>query len=175
MAIPHKLRLFSCFVNGDNYLGKVTSFTRPKLSRKVEDYQGGGMLGAVGVDLGLEAGALDSTIVFGGVIKALFLEYGAEIDGTRLRFAGEYFTDGESQLVEVELRGRFTELDGGDSKQGEDTEESYTFKSTYYKFSIDDQPIIEIDLLNFIYKKNGQNMFRTASPPPLVWAIDNLS
>ncbi|MEH2760966.1 phage major tail tube protein, partial [Klebsiella pneumoniae] len=36
---------------------------------------------------------------------------------------------------------------------------SYTFKSTYYKFSIDDQPIIEIDLLNFIYKKNGQNMF----------------
>ncbi|WP_427925600.1 phage major tail tube protein, partial [Stenotrophomonas maltophilia] len=50
MAIPHKLRLFSCFVNGDNYLGKVTSFTRPKLSRKVEDYQGGGMLGAVGVD-----------------------------------------------------------------------------------------------------------------------------
>ncbi|HBT6881133.1 TPA: phage major tail tube protein, partial [Klebsiella pneumoniae] len=104
-------------------------------------------------------GALDSTIVFGGVIKALFLEYGAEIDGTRLRFAGEYFTDGESQLVEVELRGRFTELDGGDSKQGEDTEESYTFKSTYYKFSIDDQPIIEIDLLNFIYKKNGQNMF----------------
>lgn len=105
MAIPHKLRLFSCFVNGDNYLGKVTSFTRPKLSRKVEDYQGGGMLGAVGVDLGLEAGALDSTIVFGGVIKALFLEYGAEIDGTRLRFAGEYFTDGESQLVEVSCAG----------------------------------------------------------------------
>ena len=106
MAIPHKLRLFSCFVNGDNYLGKVTSFTRPKLSRKVEDYQGGGMLGAVGVDLGLEAGALDSTIIFGGVIKALFLEYGAEIDGTRLRFAGEYFTDGESQLVEVETQNR---------------------------------------------------------------------
>lgn len=105
MAIPHKLRLFSCFVNGDNYLGKVTSFTRPKLSRKVEDYQGGGMLGAVGVDLGLEAGALDSTIVFGGVIKALFLEYGAEIDGTRLRFAGEYFTDGESQLVEWSCAG----------------------------------------------------------------------
>ena len=53
MAVPHKLRLFSCFVNSDNYLGKVTSFTRPKLSRKIEDYQGGGMLGAVGVDLGL--------------------------------------------------------------------------------------------------------------------------
>ena len=159
MAVPHKLRLFSCFINGDNYLGKVTSFTRPKLSRKVEDYQGGGMLGAVGVDSALMLARWIPRLYFGGVIKALFLEFGAEIDGTRLRFAGEYYTDGDSQLVEVELRGRFTELDGGDSKQGEDTEESYTFKSTYYKFSIDDQPIIEIDLLNFIYKKNGQNMF----------------
>lgn len=72
MAIPHKLRLFSCFVNGDNYLGKVTSFTRPKLSRKVEDYQGGGMLGAVGVDLGLEAGALDSTIVLAASLRLCF-------------------------------------------------------------------------------------------------------
>lgn len=159
MAVPHKLRLFSCFINGDNYLGKVTSFTRPKLSRKVEDYQGGGMLGAVGVDLGLGCWRAGFHDCIWRVIKALFLEFGAEIDGTRLRFAGEYYTDGDSQLVEVELRGRFTELDGGDSKQGEDTEESYTFKSTYYKFSIDDQPIIEIDLLNFIYKKNGQNMF----------------
>lgn len=159
MAVPHKLRLFTCFVNGDNQIGKVTSFTRPKLSRKLEDYQGGGMIGAVGVDLGLDTGALDSSIEFGGVIKALFLEYGADIDGTRLRFAGEYYTDGDSQLVEVELRGRFTELDGGDSKQGENTVEKYTFKSTYYKFSIDDKPIIEIDLLNFIYKKDGKNIY----------------
>jgi P2 family phage contractile tail tube protein len=117
MAIPHKLRLFSCFVNGDNYLGKVTSFTRPKLSRKMRTIR------AVACwvrSVLISALRLARWIppLFGGVIKALFLEYGAEIDGTRLRFAGEYFTDGESQLVEVELRGRFTELDGGDSKQG---------------------------------------------------------
>ena len=73
MAVPHKLRLFTCFVNGDNQIGKVTSFTRPKLSRKLEDYRGGGMIGSVGADLGLDAGALDSSIEFGGVIKALFL------------------------------------------------------------------------------------------------------
>lgn len=158
MAVPHKLRLFSCFVNGDNYIGKVTSFTRPKLSRKTEDFQGGGMLGSVAVDLGLDPGALDSSVEFGGLIKKLLLEYGATIDGTRLRFVGEYFTDGESLLVEVELRGRFIEMDGGESKQGEDTTETYTFKSTYYKMSIDDQPVTEIDLLNFIYKVDGKNM-----------------
>ncbi|MGT3309510.1 phage major tail tube protein, partial [Yersinia enterocolitica] len=25
MAVPHKLRLFTCFVNGSNCIGKVTS------------------------------------------------------------------------------------------------------------------------------------------------------
>lgn len=159
MAVPHILRLFTCFINGDNYIGKVTSFTRPKLSRKTEDFQGGGMIGAVAVDLGLEAGALDSTVEFGGVIRELFLAYGADIDGTTLRFVGNYYTDDSDILVEVELRGRFIELDGGDSKQGEATSEKYTFKSTYYKLSFDDKPIWEIDLLNFIYKKNGKEIY----------------
>ncbi|HBR1366670.1 TPA: phage major tail tube protein [Klebsiella pneumoniae] len=159
MAVPHKLRLFTLFVNGDNYIGKVTSFTRPKLTRKTEDFQGGGMMGSVAVDLGLDSGAMEATAEFGGVIKSLLLEYGADIDGTRLRFAGEYYTDGDSQLIEVELRGRFTDFDGGESKQGEDTTETYTFKATYYKMTIDDKDVIEIDLLNFIYKKDGKNMF----------------
>ncbi|HDZ1101288.1 TPA: phage major tail tube protein, partial [Klebsiella pneumoniae] len=46
MAIPKKLRLFTLFVDGENYIGKVPSVTLPKLTRKTEDYQGGGMLGA---------------------------------------------------------------------------------------------------------------------------------
>ncbi|HBW8107392.1 TPA: phage tail protein, partial [Klebsiella pneumoniae] len=48
MAIPKKLRLFTLFVDGENYIGKVPSVTLPKLTRKTEDYQGGGMLGAAG-------------------------------------------------------------------------------------------------------------------------------
>ena len=33
-------------------------------------------------------------------------KYGGTIDGTLLRFAGEYYTDAESDLYEVEMRGR---------------------------------------------------------------------
>lgn len=158
MAIPGKLRLFTCFVNGTNNIGRVTSVTLPKLTRKTEDYQGGGMMGSVAVDLGLDSGALDATMVIGGVVQDLLLEYGNDIDETLLRFAGEYYTAGESQLVEVEMRGRFTEIDGGESKQGDDTTVTYAVKNTYYKLSIDDKPIFEFDLLNFIYKRNGQNL-----------------
>lgn len=159
MAIPHKLRLFTTFVNGNNQIGKVTSVTLPKLTRKTEDFQGGGMIGSAAVDLGLDGGALDASMVVGGMVKTLLHEYGGGIDETRLRFAGEYYTDGESLLVEVEMRGRVTEIDSGEAKQGDDTSVTYALKNTYYKLSIDDQPIIEIDLLNFIYKRDGKNIY----------------
>ncbi|EJG4771922.1 phage major tail tube protein, partial [Salmonella enterica] len=47
MAVPHKIQFFTCFVNGENEIGKVTSLTLPKLTRKTESYRGGGMMGAV--------------------------------------------------------------------------------------------------------------------------------
>lgn len=159
MAIPAKLRLFTCFVNGVNNIGKVTSVTLPKLTRKTEDYQGGGMIGSVAVDLGLDSGALDATMIVGGLVKELLLEYGGDLDGTLLRFVGEYYASGESQIIEVEMRGKFTEIDGGESKQGEDTSVTYAIKNTYYKLTIDDAPIWEIDLLNFVYKKDGKNIY----------------
>ncbi|MDF3827792.1 MULTISPECIES: phage major tail tube protein [unclassified Pseudocitrobacter] len=158
MAIPPKLRFFTCFVNSVNNIGKVTSVTLPKLTRKTEDYQGGGMMGSVAVDLGMDSGALDATMIVGGLVKELLLEYGGDLDGTLLRFVGEYYTSGESQIVEVEMRGKFTEIDGGESKQGEDTSVTYAVKNTYYKLTIDDAPIWEIDLLNFVYKKDGKNV-----------------
>jgi hypothetical protein len=159
MAIPKKLRLFTLFVNGTNYLGKIPSVTLPKLTRKIEDYQGAGMIGAVGVDLGLEAGALDTTIESGGIIEEMLLLFGAEIDGVQMRFVGEYFNGETSSILEVAMRGRITEMDGGDSKQGEDTSATHAVKLTYYKLTIDGKDFIEIDLLNFVYKVNGKNLY----------------
>ena len=159
MAMPRKLKLMNVFLNGYSYQGVAKSVTLPKLTRKTDDYQGGGMIGSAAVDLGLDSGALDTTMVVGGLVQSLLLNYCGDIDETRFRFAGEYYTDGESLLVEVELRGRITEMDGGESKQGEDTSVSYTMKNTYYRLTIDDKPMFEFDLLNFIYKKDGKNIY----------------
>ncbi|ENB4456004.1 phage major tail tube protein, partial [Escherichia albertii] len=52
MAVPKHLRFFTLFVDGENEVGKVTSVTPPKLTRKTDSYRGGGMLGAVSIDLG---------------------------------------------------------------------------------------------------------------------------
>ncbi|HCT7667021.1 TPA: phage major tail tube protein [Klebsiella quasipneumoniae] len=159
MAIPKKLRLFTLFVDGENFIGKVPSVTLPKLTRKTEDYQGGGMLGAAAVDLGLDAGALDATMIVGGVVEELILKWGGDIDELRLRFVGEIYSGGTSSLLEVEMRGRITEIDPGEAKQGDDTNHTYAIKNTYYKESVDDKPLLEIDLLNFIYKRNGNSLY----------------
>jgi P2 family phage contractile tail tube protein len=69
------------------------------------------------------------------------------------------FTAAVPALLEVEMRGRITEIDPGDAKQGDDTNHTYAIKNTYYKLSVDDKPLLEIDLLNFIYKRNGENLY----------------
>lgn len=57
--------LFTLFVDGENEVGKVTSVTLPKLTRKTDSYRGGGMMGAVSIDLGLDDSALDASFVMG--------------------------------------------------------------------------------------------------------------
>ncbi|EIJ1010166.1 phage major tail tube protein [Salmonella enterica] len=158
MAVPHIVRNFTCFVNGSNKLGKVTSLTLPKLTRKTDSYRGGGMPGAVAVDLGLDDGALDVTAVFGGFMKDVIRKYAGGIDEVALRFAGELYTDSDSQLCEIEMRGRITEIDMGEVKAGENTSHTFAIKNTYYKLSVDDTDLIEIDNLNFIEKVNGKSV-----------------
>jgi P2 family phage contractile tail tube protein len=127
MAIPKKLRLFTMFVDGDNYIGKILRHA-PKITRKTEDYQGGGMLGSAAVDLGLDSGALDASMVVGGMVEELILKWGGDIDELRTRFVGEIYSGGTSSLLEVEMRGRITEVDQGEAKQGDDTSHTYALK-----------------------------------------------
>ncbi|HBZ2920599.1 TPA: phage tail protein, partial [Klebsiella pneumoniae] len=91
--------------------------------------------------------------------EELILKWGGDIDELRLRFVGEIYSGGTSSLLEVEMRGRITEIDQGEAKQGDDTNHTYAIKNTYYKESVDDKPLLEIDLLNFIYKRNGKSLY----------------
>lgn len=119
MAVPRHIRQFTLFVDGKNFIGTVSGLTPPKLTRKTEAYRGAGMLGAVNIDLGLDDGALDASFTTGGVEKELLSKYAGKVDEVALRFVGEVFTDGEeSQILEMEMRGRITEIDQGEIKQG---------------------------------------------------------
>ena len=84
MALPRKLKHLNLFNDGNNWQGIVESLTLPKFTRKYEKYRGGGMPGAVDVDLGLDDSALDTEFSIGGTELLLFKQMGkATVDGDR--------------------------------------------------------------------------------------------
>ncbi|CFQ36792.1 phage major tail tube protein [Yersinia bercovieri] len=161
MALPRKLKLMNLFNDGRDYMGIVSAITLPKLTRKLENYRGGGMNGVAPIDLGLDDDALSMEWSMGGLDELVLQQWGApKVDGVPLRFAGAYQRDdtGEVTAVEVEIRGRHKEIDGGESKQGEDTETKVSTQCTYYKLTIDGKVVMEIDVVNLIEMVNGVDL-----------------
>lgn len=156
MALPSKLKNFNVFNDGNNYQGKVAEITLPKLSRKLEEWRAGGMDSPIDVDLGGEKLVLEYTC--GGIVRESLRQYGAtKAAAYTQRFAGAYQRedDGGVDAVEVVVRGRPTEIDMGNAKPGDGTSHKFTVSCAYYKLSINDTVVIEIDPLNFIFMVDG--------------------
>lgn len=156
MALPKKLKYLNLFNDGNSYLGLVSSLTLPKLTRKLENYRGGGMSGSVAVDFGLDDDALTLEWSIGGLDELVLQQWGSTSD-IPLRFAGSLQRDdtGDVSAVEVMMRGRHKEFDFGEYKQGEDTETKVTTQCTYFKLTIDGKELIEIDTINMVEIVNG--------------------
>lgn len=158
MALPAKLKLFNIFNDGHSYLGQGTELTLPKLSRKMEEYRGGGMSGPVDIDLGMEKLELEHT--YGGFMRQIFEQFGlSKVDGVQLRFAGAYQRDDSDAVdaVEVVVRGRHKEIDPGSAKAGDDTEFKVSSSLSYYKLSLNGVVLVEIDLVNLIENVKGED------------------
>lgn len=159
MALPNSLKNFNLFNDGNSYMGVVDEVKLPKLSRKMEDFQGGGMVAPVEIDLGNEKLELEFT--GGGFIEDVIKQYGAtKASAVLLRFAGAYQRDdtGDVKAVEIVVRGRHKEIDPGDAKVADKGKFSVKSALSYYKLTVDGVTIIEIDVLNFIFNVNGVDM-----------------
>lgn len=158
MALPKQLKDFNLFGDGDNWQGQIPELAIPKLARKVEEYRGGGMDGAVDIDLGLEK--LEFEWTAGGLIDAIFDGFGAvTLDAHQLRFTGAYIRDDtdETVAVEVIVRGRHREIDPGTAKAGDANQIKVMTSCSYYKLVIDGQDVIEIDVPGYLFKVRGED------------------
>lgn len=156
MALPNSLKNFNAFNDGKSFMGVIEELKLPKLSRKMEAFRGGGMDGEVEIDLGQEK--LEIEQVCGGFVLDAFKAYGVtKANGVMIRFAGAYQREDtdEVQSVEIVVRGRHKEIDGGDAKGGDKGKTTIKSTLTYYKLTVDGAEIIEIDLLSFLFKVNG--------------------
>ncbi len=162
MALPRKLKGFNLFQNGENFVGQVAEVTLPKLTRKMEDWQGGGMGGPIKVDFGNEGIQMEWTA--GGFMKSVLQQYGiTQHDGVLLRFAGGYQAGDSTSVdaIEIVIKGRHSEIDPGSAKAKEDTSFKVTTVASYYKLSINGEEIIEIDFVNMIERINGSDLLAT--------------
>ena len=152
MSLPRKLKNMNLFNEGQSFLGEIKTLVLPKLTRKTEDYRGGGMNGPVKTDMGQGDDGLVLEATYGGLELITLRQYGMEkIDGVYQRFAGAYQRDdtGEVDAVEVVVRGRHEEIDMGDQEPGEDTEHKVVTNCVYYKLTVNGKVEIEIDILGF--------------------------
>ncbi|CAB3850284.1 hypothetical protein LMG26858_01671 [Achromobacter anxifer] len=158
MGMPFKLKNMNLYNDGTSYLGIVTAVTPPKLTRKMEAFRAGGMLGAAKADFGLDDDAMKMEWTVGGYVKQILQQYGAVgVDGVQLRFAQAFQRDDTQEVVAVEIvvRGRHSEIDRGESKVGDDTEQKISTECVYYKETHDGETLYEIDLLNMIHMVGG--------------------
>lgn len=159
MGLPRKLKNINVFNDGQSYMGQVAEVVLPKLTRKMEEYRGGGMNGPIKIDLGQEA--LEMECTYGGIMRGVLEQYGVtKHDGVMLRFAGGYKSEDSDDVdaVEVVVRGRHSEIDFGTAKGGDDTSFKVMTAISYYKLTINGQDVIEIDLINMVEKINGQDL-----------------
>lgn len=156
MGIPKKLKNCNAFVDGRGYLGEIAEFEQPALVLATEDYRGGGMIGSVKIDLGLEP--MEAKLKMGGHVRALIAKFGTtQVDGVRVRLVGAYQADDGSaaQAVECFIGGRFSEIGFGTSKAGEDTEEEFTVPLSYYRREVNGRVEVEIDMIAGVFLVDG--------------------
>jgi len=147
MGLPSKLKNCNLFGDGISFLGMIPEVVLPKLALATEDYRGGGMLGPVPIDMGIEK--LEAEFTAGGLLVPAITAFGSTThDAVQLRFAGAYTNDsGRVQAVEAVLRGRYGEIDLGNAAPGKDTEHKYKLAASYYRLIVDGTDLVEIDLI----------------------------
>ena len=161
MALPRVLKNLNLFNDGTSYMGQVGEVTIPKLVRKFEAWRGGGMNGAVKVDLGLADDTNEFDWKLGGLDEQILRQWGVtKVAGVLLRFAGAYQRDdtGDTSAVEIVIRGRHESIEMGTAKPGEKTEVSIKTIWSYLKITVDGEVILEIDIPGMVEKVNGVDL-----------------
>ncbi|MEJ1412791.1 MAG: phage major tail tube protein [Candidatus Sedimenticola sp. (ex Thyasira tokunagai)] len=157
MAMPKKIKSFNMFIEGEGFAGRVDEVTLPKLSRKMEGFRGGGMNAEVDIDQGMEK--LETEINLGEIPRSVLNQFGVcDAAGVKMRFRAASQSDSGDCAVdttEVVMMGRFKEIDPGSVKSGDDTQLKLNATLAYYRYSVDGEDVIEIDVLNMIEKVDG--------------------
>jgi hypothetical protein len=145
-----------CFVEGGQFVGNIGSMTPPKLTRKVEEWLGGGMAAPIELQYDLEL--MTAEWMVKGYAVEPFQQMGLiGVAGVGLRFVGAYQRDDDGGVDSVEyiMRGFHKEVDGGELKKGEAGETKVSSSLSYYRHELNGAEIVMVDAINGIERIMG--------------------
>lgn len=149
-------------VEGIGYAGRIESITWPKLTRKMEEYQAGGMNGPVAIDMGSEKLEMEFEIAEQAAeLIRLWGVCNAAAHRFRINASAESDNPGcEGNAIEVIALGRLREIDLGDFKPSEKNAVKFAADLTALSYKNDGELILDIDHVNCVLVVNGVDLLK---------------
>lgn len=161
MQVPHILKNYNLFINGIGFAGRVKEVTLPVLEIATEEFKAAGMVMPMDLDMGMQK--LTCSMVLNEYNPEALRLFGLGVGSTAsVTLKGvldnENGQDAANQVkkIEVKLNGMWTSIDMGTWIVGESQSLTLSMSATYYKVSIANEDLIEIDVLNMV-RKIGDN------------------
>lgn len=155
MAARNVRKNLNLFVDGRGYAGQIEDFNAPKLTLKTEDFQGGGMHGAIELTMGHERLETDFSLI--AYDRDVLANFGV-VEGREVQFTAREVLeshDGTVTAVVHNMRGKIKEIDPGTSKAGEKATLKVSMALTYYKLTHGGLIVAEADVVNMVWNQNG--------------------
>jgi len=180
--LPKVLKGFNLFIDGRGYAGRIEEVTLPKLVNRTEEYRLGGLDTPVQVDMGMEKLECDLTLSEYDVhlIKSFGIDNESLLINTMQRIGlggttgltprgliplsmrGGLSDEVDDKVVPVVINaeGSIVELDMGQWRAGEKTTLKIRLALRYYRLTVDNESLIEIDVDNRIRQVAGKDQIR---------------
>lgn len=160
MSLPQKAKQWILSIDSVSYRGEIDEFTPPKISKKLEEFQAGDMLGAAKIDVGSYEAFEGSFKAKGFASNILPKVVASLVSGTAIRFTCAAQRDDSDTIDQIEwyFKGRIAEADQGSITAGELNETSFTFNATYVRYTVNGVVKFEIDIINLIEVANNVDL-----------------
>jgi len=145
MSYPRTIRNFNAFVDGIGYFGIVAKGVMPELKLQTESFRGGGMDGAVQIDLGTED--MTASLEFQEHSPALLQKFGAR-ERFVLRAGALGEEDFQADSIAYTLGGRITGQTQGEFGAGQSVPLTLTMAVDFYRLEHNAETMVEIDVRN---------------------------
>lgn len=149
------------FFDGNNLLGRVEEITLPEIKMKMAEHKALGMVGSIEAFAGFEKleGKAKWSSLYPDVMKKTanpFKSVQVQVRSSLESWTGQGRTGQSKVLITLTLT--FKKFPGGSFKPQDYVEIETDFACTYMKQTVNGEDIVEIDVLENIYKVGGVDM-----------------